>query len=123
MSTIREFYIEKEKRELINTIGSAKYVSEEQKEAMIAIMEDDMAHHKYGGDEEDDVKQDLENLKRKQKEHDYGDDEYEALGDRIDKKVKKLKDIRFRDSQQRSRDQERNRKAGHKIGIGGGLGS
>jgi len=38
MSTIREFYIEKEKRELINTIGSAKYVSEEQKEAMISVM-------------------------------------------------------------------------------------
>ncbi len=121
MSSIREFYIEKEKRELINTIGSAKYVSEDQKEAMIAVMEGDPKD--YRGDEEDDVKQDLENLKRKQKEHDYGDDEYEALGDRIDKKMKKLKDIRFRDSQQRSRDQERNRKAGHKIGIGGGLGS
>ena len=37
-SDILEFYIEKEKRELINTIGSAKYVSEEQKEAMIAVM-------------------------------------------------------------------------------------
>ena len=36
MSSIREFYIEKEKRELINTINSAKYISEEQKEAMIA---------------------------------------------------------------------------------------
>ena len=35
MSSIREFYIEKEKRELINTISSAKYVSENQKEAMI----------------------------------------------------------------------------------------
>ena len=35
MSTILEFYIEKERRELINTINSAKYVSEEQKEAMI----------------------------------------------------------------------------------------
>ena len=35
MSSIKEFYIEKEKRELINTISSAKYVSEEQKEAMI----------------------------------------------------------------------------------------
>ena len=94
MSSIREFYIDKEKRELINTISSAKYVSEDQKEAMIAVMEDDMAHHKYGGDEEDDVKQDLENLKRKQKEYDYGDDEYKALDDRIDKKVQKLKDIR-----------------------------
>ena len=40
MSSIREFYIEKEKRELINTIGSAKYVSEEQKEAMISVLED-----------------------------------------------------------------------------------
>ena len=40
MSTILEFYIEKEKRELINTINSAKYVKEEQKEAMVAVMED-----------------------------------------------------------------------------------
>ena len=43
MSTIREFYIEKEKRELINTIGSTKYVSEEQKEAMVSILSDDWA--------------------------------------------------------------------------------
>ena len=35
MSSIREFYIEKEKRELINTISSAKYVSENQKEIII----------------------------------------------------------------------------------------
>ncbi len=32
MSSIREFYIDKEKRELINTINSAKYMNEEQKE-------------------------------------------------------------------------------------------
>ena len=38
MSTIKEFYIDKEKRELINTINSAKYVSENQKETMIAVM-------------------------------------------------------------------------------------
>ena len=38
MSSIKEFYIDKEKRELINTIGSAKYVSEDQKEAMIAVI-------------------------------------------------------------------------------------
>jgi len=43
MSTIREFYIEKEKRELINTINSAKYMNEEQKEAMIGILSDDWA--------------------------------------------------------------------------------
>ena len=104
-SDILEFYIDKEKRELIYTIGSAKYISEDQKEVMIGVMEGDSKD--YGDDEEDDVKQDLENLKRKQKEHDYGDDEYEALGDRIDKKMKKLKDIRFRDSQQRNREREK----------------
>ena len=39
-SDILEFYIEKEKRELINTIGSAKYVSEEQKETMVGILKE-----------------------------------------------------------------------------------
>ena len=43
MSTILEFYVEKEKRELINTIGSAKYISEDQKETMIGILNDDWA--------------------------------------------------------------------------------
>ena len=43
MSTIREFYIEKEKRELINTISSAKYMNEEQKEAVVSILNDDWA--------------------------------------------------------------------------------
>ena len=43
MSSIREFYIEKEKRELINTINSAKYMNEEQKEAMVSILSDDWA--------------------------------------------------------------------------------
>ena len=42
-SDILEFYIEKEKRELINTINSAKYMNEEQKEAMIGILSDDWA--------------------------------------------------------------------------------
>ena len=43
MSSIREFYIEKEKRELINTINSAKYMNEEQKETMVGILSDDWA--------------------------------------------------------------------------------
>ena len=38
-SDILEFYIEKEKRELINTIGSAKYISEDQKESIISVLE------------------------------------------------------------------------------------
>ena len=39
-SDILEFYIEKEKRELINTISSAKYISEEQKETMVGILKE-----------------------------------------------------------------------------------
>jgi len=42
-SDILEFYIDKEKRELIYTIGSAKYISEDQKEVMIGILNDDWA--------------------------------------------------------------------------------
>ena len=42
-SDILEFYINKEKLELINTISSAKYVNEEQKEAMVSILSDDWA--------------------------------------------------------------------------------
>ena len=43
MSSLYEFYIEKEIRELTNTINSAKYMNEEQKEAMVSILNDDWA--------------------------------------------------------------------------------
>ena len=90
MSTIKEFYIEKEKRELINTIGSAKYVSEEQKEAMISVMlkEQDV----------DDLKDQVRDMEKKlsdkvrNDEWDRRDDEAVALQDRIDKKKKDIKD-------------------------------
>jgi len=96
MSTIREFYIEKEKRELINTIGSAKYVSEDQKEAMIAVMlkEEDV----------DDMKDDLRDLQNKLRDKKsyqnsgigWKEDEYEALDARIDKKIAAIKDVESR---------------------------
>ena len=90
MSSIREFYIDKEKRELINTIGSAKYVSEEQKEAMISVMlkEQDV----------DDLKDQVRDMEKKlsdkvrNDEWDRRDDEAVALQDRIDKKKKDIKD-------------------------------
>ena len=90
MSTIREFYIEKEKRELINTIGSAKYVSEDQKEAMIAVMlkEQDI----------DDLKDQVRDMEKKLKdkiykdEWDRRDDEAVALQARIDSKKKDIRD-------------------------------
>ena len=92
MSTIREFYIEKEKRELINTIGSAKYINEEQKETMIAVMlkEEDV----------DDMKDDLRDLQNKLRDKasyqhsqvGWKEDEYEALEDRIEKKKAAIKD-------------------------------
>ena len=90
MSTIREFYIEKEKRELINTIGSAKYVSEEQKEAMISVMlkEQDV----------DDLKDQVRDMEKKlsdkvrNDEWDRRDDEAVALQARIDSKKKDIRD-------------------------------
>ena len=90
MSSIKEFYIEKEKRELINTINSAKYVSEEQKEAMIAAMlkEQDVDHWKV---QVRDMEKKLSDKVRND-EWDRRDDEAVALQDRIDKKKKDIKD-------------------------------
>ena len=90
MSSIREFYIEKEKRELINTISSAKYISEDQKEAMITVMlkEQDV----------DDMKDQVRDMEKKlsdkvrNDEWDRRDDEAVALQDRIDKKKAYIKD-------------------------------
>ena len=90
MSTIKEFYIEKEKRELINTIGSAKYVSEDQKEAMIAVMlnEQDVDHWK---DQVIDMEKRLKD-KIRNDEWDRRDDEAVALQARIDSKKKDIRD-------------------------------
>ena len=95
-SDILEFYVEKEKRELINKISSAKYVSEEQKESMIDVMlkEEDV----------DDLKDDLRNLEKKLKDKvsyrnsqvGWKEDEYEALDARIDKKIAAIKDVESR---------------------------
>ena len=94
MSSLYEFYIEKEKRELINTINSAKYVSEDQKETMIAVMLEDV----------DDLKDDLRDLQNKLRDKrsyqnsgiGWKEDEYEALDARIDKKIAAIKDVESR---------------------------
>ena len=90
MSTIKEFYIEKEKRELINTINSAKYMNEEQKEAMIAVMlnEQDVDHWK---DQVRDMEKRLKD-KIRNDEWDRRDDEAVALQARIDSKKKDIRD-------------------------------
>ena len=90
MSTILEFYVEKEKRELINKINSAKYVSEEQKEAMISVMlkEQDVDHWK---DQVIDMEKRLKDKVRND-EWDRRDDEAVALQARIDSKKKDIKD-------------------------------
>ena len=88
-SDILEFYIEKEKRELINTIGSAKYVSEDQKETMIGVLKEQ---------DVDDLKDQVRDMEKKlsdkvrNDEWDRRDDEAVALQDRIDKKKKDIKD-------------------------------
>ena len=95
MSTILEFYIEKEKRELINTIGSAKYISEEQKEEMVGILKEE---------DVDDMKDDLRDLQNKLRDIKsyqtsdivWKEDEYEALEKRIDKKIAAIKDVESR---------------------------
>ena len=96
MSSLYEFYQEKEKRELINTINSAKYISEDQKEAMTAVMlkEEDL----------DDMKDDLRDLQNKLRDIKsyqnsqvgWKEDEYEALDARIDKKIAAIKDVESR---------------------------
>ena len=90
MSSIKEFYIEKEKRELINTISSAKYISEDQKEAMIVVMlkEQDVDDMK---DQVRDIEKKLSDKVRND-ECDRRDDEAVALQDRIDKKKAYIKD-------------------------------
>ena len=65
MSSILEFYIEKERRELINTINSAKYVSEEQKNTMISIVEDDRDDWYAGVDPKKKAVQDVSVSKQK----------------------------------------------------------
>jgi hypothetical protein len=92
MSSLYEFYIEKEKRELINTIGSAKYISEDQKETMIAVM----LNEESPDEMKDDLK-DLEDKLRDKKSYQnsqigWKEDEYEALEKRIDAKRKAIKD-------------------------------
>ena len=95
-SDILEFYIDKEKRELINTINSAKYVSENQKETMIAVMLKEQDVH--------DMRDDLEDLKKKLRDKKsyqnsgigWKEDEYEALDARIDKKIAAIKDVESR---------------------------
>ena len=92
MSSLYEFYQDKEKVELINTINSAKYVSEEQKEAMIAVM-----LNEESPDEMKDDLRDLEDKLRDKKSYQnsqvgWKEDEYEALEKRIDAKRKAIKD-------------------------------
>ena len=95
MSTILEFYVEKEKRELINTINSAKYIREEQKKVMVGILKEEDVH---------DMRDDLEDMKRKLRDIKsyqtsgigWKEDEYEALDARIDKKIAAIKDVESR---------------------------
>ena len=81
-----------ELQELINIIGSAKYVSEDQKEAMIAVM--------LKEESPDEMKDDLRDLQNKLRDKasyrnsqvGWKEDEYEALEDRIEKKKAAIKD-------------------------------
>ena len=87
---IQEFYKDKEKRELIDTITNANWITEAQKEAMIGAMlkEQDV----------DDMKDQLKDMestlrdKIRNDEWDSRDDEAKALQDRINKKKADIRD-------------------------------
>ena len=86
---IQEFYKDKEKRDLIDTITTAKWVTESQKEEMIGILkEQDVDHWK-------DQLRDMESTLRDKIRNDEwsrSDDEAKALQDRIDKKKADIRD-------------------------------
>ena len=87
---IQEFYKDKEKRDLIDTITNAKWVTEEQKAAMIGVMlkEQDV-------DDMKDQLKDMENTLRDKvykDEWSRSDDEAVALKTRIDNKKKDIRD-------------------------------
>ena len=84
MSTIREFYIDKEKRELINTIGSANYVSEEQKEAMIGVLTED---------ESAELKDEIAALRKKIGVVGRDSEEGKKLWARLEKKLDKIRGL------------------------------
>ena len=87
---IQEFYKDKEKRDLIDTITNAKWVTEEQKAAMIGVMlnEQDVDHWK---DQVIDMEKRLKD-KIRNDEWDRRDDEAVALQARIDSKKKDIRD-------------------------------
>ena len=87
---IQEFYKDKEKRDLIDTITNAKWVTEEQKAAMIGVMLKEQAV-----DDMKDQLKDMENTLRDKiykDEWSRSDDEAKALQDRIDKKKADIRD-------------------------------
>ena len=86
---IQEFYKDKEKRDLIDTITTAKWVTESQKEEMIGILKEQ---------DVDDMKDQVRDMEKKlsdkvrNDEWDRRDDEAVALQDRIDKKKADIRD-------------------------------
>ena len=97
MSSLYEFYQDKEIRELTNAINSAKYISEDQKEAMIAELSMVGNLKEESPDEMRDDLRDLENKLRDKKSYQHSqvgwkEDEYEALEKRIAAKRKAIKD-------------------------------
>ena len=87
---IQEFYKDKEKRDLIDIITNAKWITEEQKATMIGVMlnEQDVDHWK-------DQLKDMESTLRDKIRNDEwsrSDDEAKALQDRIDKKKADIRD-------------------------------
>jgi len=100
MPSLNEFYIDKEKRELINMIYSAKYISEDQKKAMIAELSEDKIDEGVGytpevkkmEDRIKDMKLQIQDIKGEPGD-DYDREDVQDLEDRIREKQKKIRDL------------------------------
>jgi len=72
MASLYEFYIDKELRELTNTINSAKYIGEEKKRALLSVLEDSSDDMKAARDKkkgEDERKRAKEKKERELAQH------------------------------------------------------
>ena len=87
---IQEFYKDKEKRDLIDTITNAKWITEDQKEIMVETLLNEV--------DVDDLKDQLKDMENTLRDKIYkdewssSDDEAKALQDRINKKKADIRD-------------------------------
>ena len=82
---IQEFYKDKEKRDLIDTITNAKWITEDQKEIMVETLLNEV--------DVDDLKDQLKDMEQRHREMDRGSDEEQKMRSRIYKKKEAIREV------------------------------